>query len=190
MDGGGLQAAVAAHISPGHRADTGTGAAKLFVSTDELGADRVFAPDDVVAVDDHERIIARKGFGDADSVAEAEGLLLADKVDVGHAGNAKALFQHLLLARSGQLFLQLRAAVKVVFNDALVAAQDDQNIGDARTHGFLHQILDGRLVHDGEHPLGHCLGGGEHACAQTRSRDDGFRDFFHDLDSFTILYNA
>ena len=44
---------------------------------------------------------------------------------------------------------------------------------------LLHQILDGGLIHDGEHPLGHGLGGGQHTGAQTGGRDDSLRNFFH-----------
>lgn len=33
--------------------------------------------------------------------------------------------------------------------------------------------------HDGEHPLGHGLGGGQHTGAQTGGRDDSLRNFFH-----------
>lgn len=75
-------------------------------------------------------------------------------------GDAKALFQSLFLAGLCQLFFQLRAAVEVILDDALVAAQNDEDIGDAGTDGLFHQILDGGLVHDGQHALGHGFGGG------------------------------
>ena len=82
------------------------------------------------------------------------------------------------LTGGSQLFLQLGAAVKVVFDHALVPAQNDQDIGDAGPDGFLHQILDGGFVHDGEHPLGHGLGGRQDTGAQTGGGDDGLRNFF------------
>ena len=180
MDGGGLQAAIAAHIGPGHSGDACGRTAELLVGADELGADRVFAPDDVIAIDDHKGVVAGKGFCHAHGVAQAQGLLLADEVDVGQVGDAQALLQHLLLAGCGQLLFQLRAAVEVVFDDALVAAQNDEDVGDAGTDGLFHQILDGGLVHKGQHPFGHGLGGGQHTGAKARSRDDSFRNFFHD----------
>ena len=165
---------------------TGSRAAKLFVGTDELSADRVFAPDDVVTIDDHKGVVAGEGLGHADSVAEAEGLLLADEEDVGQIGDAEALFQHLLLAGSGKFCFQLRAAVKVVLDDVLIAAHDDKDVGDAGTDSLLHQILDGGFVHEGEHSFGHRLGGGQHPGAKTCCRNDRLGDLFHDSDSFGL----
>ena len=179
VDGGGLQAAVAAHIGPGHSGDTGSRAAELLIGADELGADRILAPDHIVAVDDHERVVTGKGLCHAHGVAQAQRLLLAHKEDVGKVRDAQALLQHFFLAGGGQLFFQLGAAVKVILDDALVAAQNDQNVRDAGLDGFLHQILDGGLIHDGKHPLGHGLGGGQHTGAQTGGRDDSLRNFFH-----------
>ena len=99
-------------------------------------------------------------------MAQAQRLLLAHKEDVGKVRDAQALLQHFFLAGGGQLFFQLGAAVKVILDDALAAAQNDQ-------------ILDGGLIHDGKHPLGHGLGGGQHTGAQTGGRDDSLRNFFH-----------
>ena len=112
-------------------------------------------------------------------MAQTQRLLLAHEQDVGQIGNAQTLFQHLFLAGLGQLFLQLGAAVKVILDNALVAAQNDQDIGNAGADGLLHQILDGGLVHEGQHALGHCLGSRQYAGTKTRSRNNGFGDFFH-----------
>ena len=112
-------------------------------------------------------------------MTQTQRFLLAHEQDVGHISNAQTLLQHLFLAGLCQLFLQLGAAVKVILNNALVAAQNDQDIGNAGANGLLHQILDGGLIHDGQHSLGHCLGGGQYAGAKTRSRNNGFGDFFH-----------
>ena len=179
MDGGGLQAAVPAHIFPWHCGNACRRAAELLVGADQLSTDRVLAPDHVVAVDDNKGIIAGEGLGGVHSMAQTQRLLLAHKEDVCHVGNAQTFLQRLFLAGLCQLFFQLGAAVKVILDDALVAAQNDQNVCDAGLDGFLHQILDGGLIHDGEHPLGHGLGGGQHTGAQTGGRDDSLRNFFH-----------
>ena len=71
-------------------------------------------------------------------MAQTQRLLLAYKIDVGQIGDAKAFLQHLFLAGGGQLLFQLRAAVKMVLDHALVAAQNDQDVGDAGTHGLFH----------------------------------------------------
>ena len=112
-------------------------------------------------------------------MAQTQRLLLTHKQDVGHIGDAQTLLQHLFLAGLCQLFLQFGAAVKMILNNALVAAQNDQDIGNTGADGLLHQILDGGLIHDGQHSLGHCLGSGQYAGAKTRSRNNGFGDFFH-----------
>ncbi len=190
MDGSGLEAAVTAHIGPGHCRYACHRTAKLLVGPDELGADGVFAVDDVIAIDDHEGIVAGEGLGHAHGVAEAQSLMLTHKVDVGQIGDAEALFQHFLLAGNGELGLQLGAAVEVILNDVLIPAHDDEDIGDAGMDGLFHQILDGGLVHDGEHSLGHRFGSGQHAGAKTGGGNDCLGDFFHDLDSFTLYFPA
>ena len=187
MDGGGLQAAVPAHIFPWHCGNACRRAAELLIGANQLSTDRILAPDHVIAVDDNEGIIAGEGLGGVHSMAQTQRLLLAHKEDVCHVGDAKALFQSLFLAGLCQLFFQLRAAVKVILNDALVAAQNDEDIGDAGTHSFFHQILDGRLVHNGEHLLGHGLCGGQHAGAQACRGDDGFTDLLHGKHSPLIV---
>ena len=113
-------------------------------------------------------------------MTQTQRLLLAHKQDVGHIGDAQTLLQHLFLAGLCQFFFQLGAAVKMILNNALVAAQNDQDIGNTGTDGLLHQILDGGLIHDGQHSLGHRLGGGQYTGAKTCSRNNGFGDFFHD----------
>ena len=177
--GGGLEAAVAADVLPGDGADAGGRPAKLLVGADQLGADRVLADDDVVAVDHHKGVVSRERLRHAHGVAQAQGLLLADEVDVGQVGDAKALFQHFFLAGGSQLFFQLGAAVEVVLNDRLVPAQDDEDVGDAGADRLFDQVLDGGLIHDGQHPLGHGLGGGQDPRAQAGGRDDGFFDGLH-----------
>ena len=100
----------------------------------------------------------------------------------------QALFQSLFLAGLCQLFFQLRATVEVILDDALVAAQNDEDIGDAGTHSFFHQILDGGLVHDGQHALGHGLGSGQHAGAKTGGRDDALVTFFIMIHILLLLF--
>ena len=148
------------------------GAAELLKGTDQLGGRGVLAHDHVVAVHDHEGVIAGEGLGHQNGVAKAEGLLLAHKEDVGQPGNAQASLQRSLLAGLGQSGLQLGGAVKVILDNVLVAADDNQNIRDARTDSLLHNVLNGGLVHNGQHLLGHGLGGGQHTGAQAGGGDN------------------
>ena len=113
-------------------------------------------------------------------MAQALCLFLAQKEDVCQIGNAKALFQHLGLGGVGlQVALQLEGVVEMVFHNGLAAAGDDENFFDAGGHGLFHNILDGGLIHDGQHLFGHGLGGGQHARAKPGGGDDGFADFVH-----------
>ena len=75
----------------------------------------------------------------------------------------------------------------MVFHDALAAAGDDEDLLDAGGDGLLHDVLDGRLVHNGEHLLGHGLCGGQHAGAQACRGDDGFTDLLHGKHSPLIV---
>ena len=52
---------------------------------------------------------------------------------------------------------------------------------------YKRQVLDGRLVHNGEHLLGHGLCGGQHAGAQACRGDDGFTDLLHGKHSPLIV---
>ena len=49
-----------------------------------------------------------------------------------------------------------------------------QDVRDAALDGFFHDVLDDRLVHDGQHFLGHGLGDGQKARAESGGGDDGF----------------
>jgi hypothetical protein len=72
-----------------------------------------------------------------------------------------------------QVRLELGHRVEVVRDVVLVAPQDDQHVIDARRHRLFDDVLDGRLVDDGQHLLRHRLGGGKEPRAETRSGDDG-----------------
>ncbi|MNY74992.1 hypothetical protein D3C86_2141580 [compost metagenome] len=62
--------------------------------------------------------------------------------------------------RRFQLGFQFIGLVEVVFDGALVAAGDEDHVGDAGRDGLLHRVLDQRLVDDGQHFLRLRLGGG------------------------------
>ncbi len=94
-------------------------------------------------------------------------------------GDSDDFIENPLLFRSavGKPRLQLRGTVKMVFNQALAAVGDNQDIRDAGADGLFHNILDGGLVHDGQHFLRHGLCGGKNPRPKPRGGDDGFFDF-------------
>ena len=69
-----------------------------------------------------------------------------------------------------------RRAVEVVLDRALAPPGDDQDVRDARAHGLLDHVLDGRLVDDRQHLLGLRLGGGQEPRAEPGGRDDRLAD--------------
>ena len=72
--------------------------------------------------------------------------------------------------------LELPVAVEVVLEGHLVATGDDEHVVETGAHGLLDDVLDRRLVDDGQHLLRRGLGRGEEAGAQSSGRDDGLRD--------------
>ena len=81
-----------------------------------------------------------------------------------------------LLAALGERALQLELAVEMVLDDALVAAGDEDEMLDAGGLGLVDHMLDHRAVDDGQHLLGHRLGGGQEAGAEPGYGEDGLAD--------------
>ena len=112
---------------------------------------------------------------DRHRVPEAERIALADVVDVGEVGRELHFLQEVVLARVVEEVLELEVAVEVVLDRALVAAGDDQDVGEPGLHGLFDDVLDRGLVDDRQHLLGRALrrrqearaqaGGGDHRLA-------------------------
>ena len=153
--------------------------ASLVISADKLTTGGIFAENDVIAVENGERLIADKRFGTGDGVAETSRLFLADVGDVCKVRKVHDFIVHFFFAACEQTLLELRGAVEMIFHNRLTAVRDDENIGDAGADRFLHNELNGGLIHNGQHFLGHRFRCREHACAETRCGNDGFSDGFH-----------
>jgi hypothetical protein len=83
----------------------------------------------------------------------------------------RRVFQGLHLAPGLQLHFQFVGLVEVIGDGPLGAADDEDQIGDARRHGRFRRVLDQRLVDDGQHFLGIGLGGGQEAGAHAGGRE-------------------
>src|SRR5262249_11743908 len=77
------------------------------------------------------------------------------------------------LASVLQVVLELEGGVEVILDRALVAAGDEDDLGQPGGHRLLHHVLDGGLVDEGEHLLGLGLGRGEEASAEPGGREHG-----------------
>ena len=64
----------------------------------------------------------------------------------------------------------------MVLDGVLAAAGDDDDAGEARGHRLLDDVLDDRLVDEGQHLLGLGLGGGQEAGAEAGGGEDGLAD--------------
>ena len=120
-------------------------------------------------------------------MAQALGLLLPDIEDVGQVGGPADLLQLPLLAGPLQALLQLGVVVEVVVHSGLGPVGHHQDILDAGVYRLLDDILDDRLVHQGEHLLGNRLGGGQHPGPQPGGGDNGLANFHGD--SLLIVKN-
>ena len=111
---------------------------------------------------------------DRHRVTETERIALAHVVDVGEVGGELHLLEQRVLARRLEVVLELEVAVEVVFDGALVATGDDQDVGETGLHGLFHDVLDRGPVDDREHLLRRALRGRKEARAEPRGRDHGF----------------
>src|SRR5690606_8358360 len=122
--------------------------------------------DQVVGQKHHERFIADYGGGAQYRVAQAQrgGLSRIDAIYIGRKNIAHDL-QQLVLVLGGQFGFQFRYVVEMVFDGALVASRDEDQVGDAGGNGLFDGILDQGFIDDRQHFLGHGLGGGQEARA-------------------------
>ena len=109
-------------------------------------------------------------------VAKAFGLTLTDIVDLAQLRGLVHGGELLLVPLGPERGLQRRSRVEVILHRLLVAAGDHQDVIETGTCGLGHHVLDGGLVHHGEHLFGHGLGGRQEARAETGRGDDSFAD--------------
>ena len=121
-----------------------------------------------------EGFVADQLFGHQHGVAQAQRLFLAHVSDVNHVGDLLHDLQQVGLAALLQHLFQLVADVEVVFDRALAAARDHDDLVAAGSHRFLDAVLDDGLVHQRQHFLGLRLGGGQEARPQSRGRENRF----------------
>ena len=154
-------------------------AAELFGRLDHLLQAARAVQHQFVRQHHRERLVADDVARAPDRVAEAERRLLAG--ETGGAGFGLVARQNVLLgllvAARGQRGVEFEHPVEMILDHALVAAGDEDEMLDARLLGLVDDILDQRLVDDGQHFLRHRLGGGQEAGAETGDREDGFADF-------------
>ena len=135
------------------------------------GPDRI---DDRVAEQNHEGLVVDVITGITHGVAEAQHLLLPDKVNIGQLRDAAHGLQFRGLALRFQLRLKLKAAVEMLLDGAFARADDHEQIGDARLDRLLDDVLDHGRIDNRQHLLRLRLRGREKAGAESGGGNDGF----------------
>ena len=148
-----------------------------FVDVDELLGGGIFAGDENIAEENGEGLVAHEILGDQDGVAEAEGFLLAGVADLDHVGDAANEFGQRVLALLFEILFEDGRAIEMILDGIFALAGDDDDVLDAGGHALFGDVLDLRLVHDGEHFLGLGLGGGKETRAEARGGQNGFANF-------------
>lgn len=163
----------------------GNGAnASGLVNTNELSGGGVFSRDEHIAEKNGERFVADKIARDKHGVAESQRLFLARVADLHHVADLADHFRLIFLAVLFQKMFQGGRGIEMVFDGIFAFAGDDDDVLDAGSDALFSDVLNLRLVHDGEHFFGLRFGRGEEARAEARGREDGFADAVLRRDGF------
>ena len=112
-------------------------------------------------------------------MAEAERLLLTR--EAGRAGFRQQAVQQrqlCILVALAQRMLKLELNVEVILDHVLAAAGDEHEMLDPGFHRLIDDVLDHRLVDDGEHFLRHRLGRRQEPRPQSGHRKYCLTNFF------------
>ena len=137
---------------------------------------RAVADHHVIGEDHRKRLVPDQVLGHQHGMPQPELLLLADVRHLGKVADVANLPEHLDVALFLEQGLELVRQVEVVFDRALLAGRDDDDLLDARRDGLLDRVLDDRLVHQREHFLRLRLGGWKEPGAPAGGREDSFAD--------------
>jgi hypothetical protein len=124
--------------------------------------------DQVIGQEHRERLVANDRRRAQDGMAEPQRLRLSD-VDAIYARRRGSLhlLQQLGFVAQRKLGLELVRLVEMILDRALVAAGDEDHVGDACRRRFLDRVLYERLVDHREHFLRACLGRRQEARAES-----------------------
>ena len=150
--------------------------APLRVDVDHLPHHRRAGVDDVVPQEDGERLVPHEIARHEDGVAEPERLLLPHVRHADHVGDRADLLEQIQLRATLQQALQLVGDVEMILDGGLAASGDDDDRLDPRGHRLLDDVLDDRLVDQGQHLLGLGLGGGKETRAHACGGEDRLTD--------------
>jgi hypothetical protein len=166
----------------GHLFDGNHAATVLFVGSCQLFQARR-ASDQVVGEVDEERFVTYRRLGAQNGMTEAQRLSLAN-VNAGNAGrdNAPDGLEQIRLAGVCQRPFQLGIGVEMVLDRSLGRTGHEYKLRCTGSNGFLHRVLDKRLVDNGQHFFGTGFGcrqeSGSSACDWKYGGSYGIRHFW------------
>ena len=108
---------------------------------------------------------------------QAERLFLARVAYLHHVANLPHHSRLFFFSFFFQEALQRGRIVEVIFDGVFAFSGNDDDVLDPRNNALLDDVLNLRLVHNGEHFLGLRLRGGQEARAKPRSRQNRFAHF-------------
>src|SRR5699024_7994751 len=157
---------------------------------DHLRQDGAALIDEVIAEQHGEGFVADVLAPLEHGMAETLGVSLPDIVDIGQFRRVPHGGELLIVALLRQCGLESVDPVEMVFERSLVAAGDHEDVAEVGIDGLFDDVLDRRLVDDGEHLLGGGLGRGEETGSQTGDGDHGLANgALHYITHEVILTN-
>src|SRR5688572_1755590 len=121
-----------------------------------------------------ERLVSDQRARAPNSMPQPEGLLLSGETHLTGAWQIR--FEQVELGRfsaPAQSVFKLVLLVEMIFDNRLVASGDENEMLDTRFPRFIDSQLDDRTVNNGQHFLGHGLGGGQKTGAKPSNRKHG-----------------
>src|SRR5207245_7125688 len=162
---------------PGNFLDGDGSHAGGFVDVDKLLGRGIRAGDQHVTEQNRERFVADEVAGHENSVAKSERLLLPRVAELQHVADFSNHLGLVFLPFFLQKALERGRRIEMIFDGILAFAGDDNDVLDSRRDALFRDILNLRLVDDGEHLFGLRFGGGKEARAETGGREHGLSNF-------------
>src|ERR1017187_4958784 len=148
--------------------------AEELVDVQQLAQAGRFGVDHIVGQDYRERLIPHQLHGAQNGVSQPQGFLLPSVRNVDHVGDVAHDRKQILLAPRFKHVFQLEADVKMIFDGALAAAGDDNDVLNSGMQRLLDAILNERFIDQRQHLHRLRLGGGQEAAAKPPGREYGF----------------
>src|SRR5437773_3343004 len=162
---------------PGNFLDGDGADAGGFVDVDKLLGRGIRAGDQHVTEQNRERFVADKVASNENGVAKPERFLLPRVAELQHVADFSNHLGLIFFPFLFQKTLERRRRIEMIFDGILAFAGDDNDVLDSRRDALFGDVLNLRLVDDGEHLFGLRFGGGKEARAEAGGREHGLSNF-------------